>query len=162
MGSVEGAATAVSVWKLFHKKDNPREFIEVKDPWPDAWGYAGKARTVYYASDKWQDDNEYDHYYHHHGANIRVWHPAGSHPWLADEPKCEVEPPDDAAVLGKCIALDVERHDTGEVERATPSREALLVCSPDRRWLFVVDPAAGVVAAIHGEGLTVEARGIVG
>lgn len=156
---------AISAWKLFHKKDEPREFIEVTNPWPDEWGYAGKAKVVYYASDKWNETGKYDHYYHDHGRDIHVWHPRSHHDWLKAEPCIfdnGFEAVSDGAVLGQCVALDVERCDTGEVQRSTPSDEALLVCSPDRKWLYVVEPDAGVVAVIHGAGLSVEARGIVG
>lgn len=155
---------AAAVWKLFHKKPEPRELIDVHIEWPAAWEYAGEAVTTYYNSDKWSRDGKFTRYYHdHEGHRISIWHPAGMFDWTKKSPKPpRFTPPAAVAVLGFSLGVDVKRHDTGKTQHASPEREARLVASPDRHLLWIVEPSNGIVAMIAGPGLKVEGRGIVG
>jgi hypothetical protein len=155
---------ASAVWKLFHKKDKPRELIQVNAPWPTKWEYAGEAVTTYYDSDKWSKDGEFTKYFHdHEGGKIKIWHPAGMVPWTSRAVRNPAPPaPEAAAVLGFSLGVDVKRHDTGEMQHVSFERGAYLVAAPDKKHLWVVEPSKGVVAMIAGHGLVVEARGIVG
>jgi hypothetical protein len=157
-------AKASAVWKLFHKKDQPRELININVPWPSRWEYAGEAVTTFYNSDKWSKDGEFTRYYHdHEGHNIGVWHPAGMFAWtkLSPQPP-RAKLPSAVAVLGFSLGVDVKRHDTGKKLHAAAEKGAYLVASPDRKRLWIVEPRNGVVAMIAGPGLIVESRGIVG
>jgi len=155
---------AASVWKLFHKKAEPRELIDVSFEWPSAWEYAGEAVTTFYDSDKWSKDNKFTKYFHdHEGHNISIWHPAGMFDWTKKSPKPpRFTPPAAVAVLGFSLGVDVKRHDTGALKHIFTEREARLVASPDRKLLWIIEPSTGIVAMIAGPGLKVEARGIVG
>jgi hypothetical protein len=156
---------ASSVWKLFHKKDTPRELISVEIPWPEAWEFAGEAVTTYYNSDKWYKTGEYTRYYHDHtgGGQIKIWHPAGLLPWTKTSPKPpRGKYPTAVAVLGFSLGVDVKRHDTDKIEHLYPEKGSYLVASPDRKRLWIVEPSGGIVAMIVGPGMTVEERGIVG
>jgi len=155
---------AVAAWKAFHKKAQPRELIKVKVPWPQSWSYAGVAKTTYYRSDKWKDDGDFERYYHDHDSGpIRVWHPKGMFPWLAERPQpTKRKYPTAVAVLGYSLGIDVERHDTKRLRLASPSPGSFLVVSPDRTTLWIVEPRNGVTTMLQGSRLRVEARGIVG
>jgi len=155
---------ATSVWKLFHKKSSPRELIDIAgDPWPEKWAYAGEARTTYYRSDKWQDDGDYAKYYHEHEGGVSLWHPSGLFDWLDENRKQpSIRIPKAVAVLGYAVGVEVKRHDTGKVVQAYPERSSYLICSPNGRVLWIIEPSGGVAALICGKGLHVEPCGIVG
>ena len=162
--SAAGVKAASSVWKLFHKKPAPRELIKVKILWPTKWEYAGEAVTTYYNSDKWEDDGKFTKYFHdHEGHNISIWHPAGMFDWTTAAPKPpRFKYPPAVAVLGFSLGVDVKRHDGEKMRKAIPERDSYLVAAPDRKHLWIVEPAQGITAMIAGPGLIVEARGIVG
>jgi hypothetical protein len=156
-------AKATAVWKLFHKKPEPHELIEMTVTWPTAWEYAGEAVTTYYNSDKWEQDGNYIKYYHDHEGRISIWHPAGMFDWTAKAPRPpRFKQPKAVAVLGYSLGVDVKRHDTDKVRKAIAVRGARLVASPDRKRLWIVEEGVGLVAMIAGPGLAVEAQGIVG
>lgn len=162
--STPAVEKASSVWKLFHKKPQPRELIDVNISWPEKWEYAGEAVTTYYDSDKWSEGGKFTKYFHDHtGGKIKIWHPAGMFPWTATSTRNPPAPtPAAAAVLGFSLGVDVKRHDTGEVQHAYPEKGSYLVAAPAKKHLWIVEPTRGVVAMIEGPGLVVEARGIVG
>lgn len=155
---------ATAVWKLFHKKPEPHELIEMTVSWPAAWEYAGEAVTTYYRSDKWEDDGNYFRYYHDHNrGKIGIWHPAGMLPWASQSPAApRFTEPGSVAVLGYSMGVDVKRHDTGKEQRMFTERGAYLVSSPNRKHLWIVEPTNGIVAMIAGPGLVVNPEGICG
>lgn len=160
-------AGAKAVWRLFHKKSNPRELIDVTIPWPTDWEYAGEAVTTYYKSDKWTKDNKLVRYYHDHNekgtGKVSLFHPKGLFAWTAKTPKPRIRSyPTAVAVLGHALGVDVRRHDTGKLVHASPEKAAYLVSSPNKKVLWIVEPRSGITAMIIGSGLHVEARGIVG
>lgn len=163
---------AIRTWCMFHKKDEPRELIDVNIPWPAAWGYAGAATTVYYNSDKWEPDGEFTKFYHDHGGGIGLWHPTGLFSWLGGTPQAPLgRLPTAVTVLGFSLGVDMKRHDTGQRRHATPARGSFLVGVKEHKArsgrmidarLWIVEPSQGVTAFITGPGLRIEARGIVG
>jgi hypothetical protein len=158
---------AVRRWELFHGKDFKGDIIRPNKRvrrWPKLWGYAGPAKTIFYRSDKWYEDGQFDYYYHDHKDGIGLWQPRNTYKWLEDDslPK-EARPlPQHATVLGECWGWVVERHDTGELVEAASMPDDLWCCAPDGRMLFAFSPTDGVLCVIAGPGLRVEPRGVVG
>lgn len=151
---------AVERWRIFHDKENPRELITVPHGFPKTWQLAGRAVTTYYTSDKW--GSRMHGYYHEHDPEVYVYVPRGTFDW-AEVSDCPIETwPDSAAVLGFADGFDFERADDGEMVEGDPGDEALLCCSPDGKFLFVVASDGDIVALIVGDPITVRAEGIVG
>ena len=74
---------AEKAWTLFHKRGEVDwvKPIKLKQPFPKEWGYLGRCKTTYYASDKWQKDRTFfERYYHDHDKRYDVglllfrWH----------------------------------------------------------------------------------------
>jgi len=157
-------AKAQRAWELFHAKSNPTKDFQLSgkaSQWPTSWGYAGRAETIYYASDKWKEEGNYLKYYHDTGAGM--WLPQGAQSWLTDSKRCPVKRyPEAAAVLGYFLGCDFRRdHDNRFIEAEGDPKE--LLCSfPNRKLLAVVHPRQGVVALFAGRRLDVKAEGIVG
>ena len=158
---------AQRAWEIFHsKKPTAARDIKLKGKareWPKQWGYSGKVKTIYYASDKWEKDGEYVNYYHDHGKGIGCWMPAGTESWLTKQRLPVKEFPQSVSVLGYCLGWDYTRPKGSKMYRAKQETgDELLCCFPNRKTLVVVSPRQGVVALVSGPGLVVEARGIVG
>jgi len=158
---------ARAVWKLFHAKEpTPAKDVHLSgkaSEWPTRWGYCGRVKTIYYASDKWEDDGDYVNYYHDHGKGIGCWLPAGAESWLTSQRLPVKKFPQSVSVLGYCLGWDYQRAGGNRMYRAEPETGDELLCSfPNRKTLVVASPRQGVVALVSGPGLVVEARGIVG
>lgn len=165
--SADDIERARQAWELFHDKPpRPAKDIHLHGAardWPKKWGFGGKMKTVYYASDKWEKDGDFINYYHDHGKGVGFWMPKGEEPWLGSKRMPVRSFPESVAVLGYCLGWDYQRVGTDRMFRAAPEDGEELLCSfPDRKRLIVVHPERGVVALISGPGLIVEARGIVG
>jgi hypothetical protein len=155
---------AEKAWTLFHKRGEVDwvKPIKLKQPFPEEWGYLGRCKTTYYASDKWQKDRTFfERYYHDHDKRTGIWVPAGSVEGLGSKqpPEKWLKPPKAVASLGLALSFDIVRD--GKPSQVIPARGALLVCSPDKRRLYVLEDNK-VAALIWGPALRVEARGIVG
>ena len=160
-------ALAQKAWEIFHAKTpEPSKDIRLQGKarnWPTKWGYCGKVHTIYYSSDKWEEDGNYINYYHDHGKGIGCWLPKGSEPWLTSKRMPIKKFPQSVSVLGYCLGWDYERPDEKGLFRAEQETgDELLCCFPNRKSLVVVSPRQGAVALVSGPGLVVEARGIVG
>lgn len=159
------AKEAKEAWKLFHKRDRVDWTKELSTPFPKSWKLAGRCKTTYYSSDKWQDDRSFfERYYHDHHKRTNIWVPARdggdwakdtkpSESWVSKRPRA-------AAVLGYALGFDVVSPD-GESFKLAPSSGSLLLCSPDRKRLYVLEDGR-ISGLIWGPKLVVEDRGIVG
>lgn len=157
-------ATAEELWETFHRK-NPRKRIKVNAPWPQKWVEVGKAETTYYASDKWQEDGDYQRYYHDHDSKtVRCYEPAGTTSGVKEGTKTTAAPvksfPSEAAVLGYFMGADV-RAPSGQLYRSSPEKGTLLCAFPNGKAIFALAEGR-VVALFAGRGLSVKSAGICG
>lgn len=149
-------------WELFHAK-TPRHLLSPNLDWPQRWELAGKGCVVYYSSDKWLPNGKFRRYFHEHDSgSVRVLHPSGAFDWLKKASAGVKRYPSSGTVLGFCLGWDLERWDTGEYIESVPDRNTLLCCFPDGSVLFTYHRRHGIQALFVGEGLRVEAAGIVG
>lgn len=176
-------------FREFHQKD-PRKIGEFHRDFeiPDHMRLLGVAKFVLYRSDKIDPETGLQppqalNYIHEHDAGVRVYVPTGSkHPHGFDE---YLEIPqqhrffecgfDDKSIvagragdldfelvrLGKCMGFGYEDND-GEHEAQATAPLPELYCSTSGRTLLVIQSKRELLALIHGGGLGVEARGIVG
>lgn len=159
-------SAARKLWMSFHGKD-PREEYSIKASWPDKWGYTGEGVTVYYRSDKWKRDGQFDCYYHDHEGEVELWEPAGAQDWHEELRKAPVQglPCKTAAVLGYCLGWDVKREgDSQHVYSVEFGDTSMLLCAPPGgRSLFVVSQRSkDVIALFCGGSLDIRPEGIVG
>lgn len=172
---------AAQAWRDFHTSlAHPRKNVdfesELVDPWPKSWTHAGTAKTTYYSSDKWKPKGTTERYYHDHKDGVQVWvdSAAAKRLGLKEDSKGRKAgktrqdlpaPPDAVALLGDALGVDIVRPD-GSKGKLVPEAGAVLVCSPDRKVLYIIEGDVNdngrVVAMITGPSLTVEPRGIVG
>jgi len=156
---------AQALWRTFHDKE-PREEIFLHNPgWPKAWGYSGEGLTVYYHSDKWNEDGDFISYYHDHEGGVEVWEPWGAQAWLERKKKrpCSGIPAVQCAVLGWCLGWDLRCADG--VERTVEYAPGVVhLCgAPSRRVLFAVHKASGDIIAVWcGGKLDILPEGIDG
>jgi len=155
---------AIGKWREFHQKDEPDKAYEIGEAskfWPKRWVYAGLATTCYYRSDKWEDDEKYNEYYHDHGQGIRCWHPPGVFPSGQRKRLLLKHKPTTLTVLGYSLGWDLVTQDGDELTY-THEKGEWLCCFPDGSVLVVVSGHGKLVALFEGQGLRVEDRGIVG
>jgi len=159
-----GIANAKALWEVFHDKE-PREEFDVVAPWPKAWGLSGEATRMYYRSDKWNHDGEYECYYHDHEGSVELWEPWGDQDWLCGKrtsPGSGI-PCKTAAVLGYCLGWVLTNVDGVSMEVEFGDAEVYLCAVANGKTLFAVDVATDDVLAVWvGGSLDVLSDGIVG
>lgn len=163
--SESSSKEAHALWRTFHAKE-PREEIFLQNPgWPRSWGRSGEGLTVYYRSDKWNEDGDYVSYYHDHEGGVQVWEPWGAHAWLEDKRKrpCAGIPALQCAVLGWCLGWDIRCTD-GETRTVEFSEGTVRLCgTPSRKALFAVHESSGDIIAVWcGGKLNILPEGIDG
>ncbi|MFH1465878.1 MAG: hypothetical protein ABIO70_15935 [Pseudomonadota bacterium] len=72
-----------------------------------------------------------------------------------------LKPPKAVAVLGFALSFDIIRPGEKNAGKLEPDRGSLLVCSPDKKRLYVLEDDS-ITTLIWGPALRVESRGIVG
>jgi hypothetical protein len=174
-----GLRRAVRKYQQFTAK-KAENFEGLLVPWPDRVAHMGRAVRSEYISDKWHPDGEVVHYYHDHDSGtVEAFGPAGAHAWAREVPVVG-DWPREAWMLGLCLSVTVERHDTDErVELSWPWLDHLPVPRvgwaeaqerglpawigwPHGHVLAVLHPVDGVLCVVSGPKLRVTEAGIEG
>lgn len=151
--------SAIRRYRIFHKKD-PRE-VRVIQGLPDHVRELGRALSVMYETDKWNDDGDDIRYKHLHENGVLAFEAAARPGRGTTTLPVAVPAPDEGfARLGRCLGFFVQTDD-GKVREYNP-RGTDLFSSPRGDLLGVYHPARGWVAFIAGGKLRVESEGIDG
>jgi hypothetical protein len=148
---------AVERYRTFTAKEP--DFVTALEPnvqLPPRLGASGRARRIWYVSGKWRNDGGVGYYVHDYSTPVEFCE--AFRPSL--RPVVTPRWPKELALLGECIALEVER--SGELAYPRLPSPTLLPSTPDGRALVLLGERRGILAVLLGGAQRITERGIEG
>jgi hypothetical protein len=152
-------AHAAENFRMWHQK-NPRELLEAKFTFPKEVARVGRAVSICYVSDKWEDDGAFHDYVHGFDSGPGMYAADGDGP-VKDTAKLlgsrTVNDTMSLTVLAYAFQVVVEVD--GEEHEVLFDPPVPMVCGKNKRVLILLDKQGPIF--IMGGKMTVTERGIV-